>query len=94
MPGDKSVKRPARNKPARVTSATAMDRGYVRFRAVDHRPFRAQSSDQDAANEVLDMVSDAILDLDTLRFRAVDRAVVLATFVEPYEARSCGDAVA
>ncbi|MGD0109835.1 MAG: hypothetical protein ABSC06_38315 [Rhodopila sp.] len=36
------MKRPARNKPARVTSATAMDRGYVRFRAVDHRPFLAQ----------------------------------------------------
>jgi hypothetical protein len=58
-------------------------RAYVRFRAAYHRPFRAQCTDQDAATKMLDIVSDAILDVDTLRFRAVDRAVVVATFVGP-----------
>jgi hypothetical protein len=38
------------------------------------------------AAEMLDVVSDAILDLDTLTFRAVEKAAVLPTFVEPYEA--------
>ena len=85
-PGGKNVKRPGRNKPAWVTSTTARDRAYVGFRAVYHRPFLEQWPDQDTADEMLEIVSDAILDLDTLRFRAVDKAAVLPTFVEPHEA--------
>jgi hypothetical protein len=85
-PGGKSVKRPGRNKSAWVTSTTARDRAYVGFRTVYHRPFLEQWPDQDTAVEMLEIVSDAILDLDTLRFRAVDRAAVLPTFMEPYGA--------
>jgi hypothetical protein len=85
-PGGKSVKRPGRNKPVRVTPMAARDHAYAKFRAVYHRPFMEQWPDQDAADEMLDIVSDAILDLDTLRFRAVDKTLVLPTFVESYEA--------
>ncbi len=84
-PGGKSVKQPGRNSGAGDT-----DDGHGPRRAVYHRPFLAQWPDQDAATKMLDIVSDSILDLDTLRFRAV----VLPTFVEPYDAGSCRDVVA
>jgi hypothetical protein len=84
--GQQSVTRPDRNKSALVTSTTARDRAYVGFRPVYHRPFLEQCPDQDTTVEMLEIVSDAILDLDTRRFRAVDKAAVLPTFVEPYEA--------
>jgi hypothetical protein len=46
----------------------------VAFRAVYHRPLLEQWPDQDTAAEMLEIVSDAIVYLDTLRFRAVDKS--------------------
>ena len=37
---------------------------------------------------MLEIVSDAIVDLDMLRFRAVDKGAVLPMFAEPYEAEN------
>ena len=61
-------------------------RAYETFLSVYHHAFRERWPDQDAAAQMLDVVSDAILDLDTLKFRAVGKAAVLPMFMEPYEA--------
>ena len=84
-PGSKSVRRPGRGKPERVSPTAARDRAYVRFLDVYRRPFREQWPDQDAAAEMLDIVSDAVLSLETLSFQAVNKDAVFLVFVEPYE---------
>jgi hypothetical protein len=56
-----------------VTSTTARDRAYVGFQAVYHRPLLEQWPDQDTAADAEDRAR-CLLDLDTLRFRAVDKS--------------------
>jgi hypothetical protein len=85
-PGDKSVRRPGSNKPARVSPVAARDRAYVRFLNVYRQPFREDWPDQDAASEMLDIVSDAVFNLDTLSFHAVNKDVAFQVFVQPCDA--------
>jgi hypothetical protein len=84
--GGKSVKRPGSNRPARVSPMTAEDRAYTRIAETYGGPFHRQWPDgAGGAGLMLDVVSDAIFDLDPPAIRTASKETVFSTYLEPFE---------
>jgi hypothetical protein len=85
-PGGKSVRRPGRGKPEQVSPMAAGDRALVRIGEVFSGPFHRQWRDgARGAGFMLDLVSDAIFDLDPPTIGTASQAKIFATYLEPFE---------
>src|SRR4051794_3153811 len=85
-PGGKSVRRPGRGKPERVSPMTANDRVFARIGEVFSGPFHRQWRDgARGAGFMLDLVSDAIFDVHTPAIGTAGKAAIFAAYLGPFE---------
>jgi len=96
------VKRPGSNRPERRSPITASEAAWIksseeawrRFSDEYRGPFhKAWPDGVRGAGLMLDVVSDALFDPDTLTFPAVNKAEIFSTYLEPLEGEdeSLGD---
>ena len=85
-PGGKSVRRPGRDKTVRVSLMTTWDRAFARIGEVFSGPFHAQWRDgAGGAGFMLDLVSDAIFDLEPPTVGTASKARIFAAYLAPFE---------